>query len=70
MTSIIAQTEVNLYPEGKIPNSKPTENKEEHIVTNGILRIGKISVPSYTLYAPTNPSPKRAAIIYFSGWGI
>ena len=68
MLKLNAQTEVLLY-EGAIPNSKPAVNKEKSEITDGNLRISNISVPTYTLYKPTNQSAKRAAIIIFPGGG-
>lgn len=66
--NVSAQTESPLYT-GAIPNSKPHINQEESVVTNGILRISKISVPTYTVFAPTTPSSKRTAVIIFPGGG-
>ena len=68
MLKLNAQTEVLLY-EGAIPNSKPAVNKEKSEITDGNLRISNISVPTYTLYKPSNQSAKRAAIIIFPGGG-
>lgn len=68
MLQLNAQTEVLLY-EGAIPNSKPTVNKEKSVITDGKLRISKISIPTYTLYIPTTPSVKRTAVIIFPGGG-
>ncbi len=71
MTNMIktqAQKETNLY-QGEIPNSKPSENLEKHATTDGILRISDISIPTYTIFQPTQKSPKKAAIIIFPGGG-
>lgn len=68
LMKIQAQTETNLYS-GEIPNSKPVENLEKHVVTNGVLRISDISVPTYTVFQPKLKSEKKAAIIVFPGGG-
>ncbi len=65
---IQAQTEINLY-QGAIPNSKPAENLEKQVTTDGILRISDISIPTYTVFQPAQKSAKKAAIIIFPGGG-
>lgn len=71
MTNMIktqAQKETNLY-QGEIPNSKPAENLEKQVTTDGILRISDISIPTYTVFQPAQKSAKKAAIIIFPGGG-
>jgi acetyl esterase/lipase len=63
-----AQKETNLY-QGEIPNSKPAENLEKHVTTDGILIISEISIPTYKVFQPVQKSPKKAAIIIFPGGG-
>lgn len=63
-----AQQETNLY-QGEIPNSKPAENLEKQVTSDGILRISEISIPTYTVFQPAQKSPKKAAIIIFPGGG-
>ncbi|MCX6205507.1 MAG: alpha/beta hydrolase [Bacteroidetes bacterium] len=63
-----AQKETNLY-QGEIPNSKPAENLEKQVTTDGILRISDISIPTYTVFQPAQKSAKKAAIIIFPGGG-
>jgi acetyl esterase/lipase len=65
--SISAQVVIPLYE--KIPNSKPSVNKEKTVTDNGILVISKVSVPSLTMYQPTTQSPKRTAVIICPGGG-
>ncbi|HEY6503406.1 MAG TPA: alpha/beta hydrolase [Chitinophagaceae bacterium] len=62
-----AQVPVRLYD--NIPNSIPSPDKEKSVTTNGVLRISKVSVPSMTLYKPSSPNEKRAAIIICPGGG-
>jgi len=64
---MIAQTPMNLYE--KVPNSKPSANKEESVTTDNILRISKVSVPMLTMYAPVMPNAKKAAVIICPGGG-
>ena len=71
MTNMIktqAQKETNLY-QGEIPNSKPAENLEKQVTTDGVLRISDISIPTYTVFQPAQKSSKKAAIIIFPGGG-
>lgn len=63
-----AQVESLLYPNA-IPNSIPGPNKEQAVVTNGVLRYSRISNPTYTFFQPANPSPQKAAVIIFPGGG-
>lgn len=68
MIVIAQQDQVPLYAT-TIPNSKPGPNEEKAEITNGVLRYSKISIPTYTLFLPSNPSPKKAAVIIFPGGG-
>lgn len=61
-----AQT-IPLY--AKIPNSKPSVNKETAETTNGILRIKGVSIPTITMYKAEHPSAKRVAVIICPGGG-
>ena len=63
----ISQTIIPLYE--KVPNSKPSANKEESITTDGMLRISKVSVPTVTMYTPATLNEKHAAIIICPGGG-
>src|SRR5688572_22127629 len=62
-----AQELIPLYNE--IPNSKPGPNKEKSVVTGGILRISKVSVPAMTLYKPVSQNSKKTAVVICPGGG-
>lgn len=62
-----AQVTVPLYD--KIPNSKPSVDKETSVTSDGILRISKVSVPTLTMYRPPAGSKKTAAVIICPGGG-
>lgn len=64
---LYAQEIVPLYE--KIPNSIPSGDKEKAVVTDGKLRISKVSVPSMTMYVPASRSEKRTAVIICPGGG-
>lgn len=67
ISSLPAQETVLLY--NKIPNSIPGPDKEKSVVTDGILRISKVSVPSITIYKPALQNDKKTAIIICPGGG-
>jgi acetyl esterase/lipase len=60
-----AQDVLPLYE--KVPNSKPVPDKEERTVTDGNLRISKVSVPTLTVFIPTVSKEKRTAVIICPG---
>lgn len=62
-----AQVIIPLYE--KIPNSKPSADKETRVITGGILRISKVSVPSLTMYKPSAATGKTTAVIICPGGG-
>jgi len=62
-----AQLDIFLYD--KIPNSKPSVNKEKSTTTDGILRISNVSVPSMAMYSPTATDRKKPAVIICPGGG-
>lgn len=62
-----AQTILPLYE--KIPNSKPSANKEKSVVTDGILRISNVSVPTITMYTALSETQSGTAIIICPGGG-
>jgi acetyl esterase/lipase len=64
---LFGQVSMPLYE--KVPNSKPSPNKEESVTTNNMVRISKVSVPALTMYTPAAPNEKRAAIIICPGGG-
>lgn len=62
-----AQEIVPLYD--KVPNSKTAPDKEKSVVTDGILRISKVSVPAMTIYKPLSQNDKKTAVIICPGGG-
>ncbi|MGZ8539549.1 MAG: alpha/beta hydrolase [Chitinophagaceae bacterium] len=62
-----AQLTIPLYD--IIPNSKPAVNRETREITNGILLIKDVSVPSLTIYEPPVASAKKTAVIICPGGG-
>lgn len=63
------QETIPLYPD-KIPNSKPTQNKEKREVReNGTEIISDISIPSLALYIPAKASSSLTAVIICPGGG-
>jgi acetyl esterase/lipase len=62
-----AQEIIPLYD--KVPNSKPAPDKEKSVVTDGILRISKVSVPAMTIYKPISQNDKKTAVIICPGGG-
>ncbi|MGZ8550584.1 MAG: hypothetical protein ACXWV2_07985, partial [Chitinophagaceae bacterium] len=62
-----AQLTIPLYD--IIPNSKPAVNRETREITNGILLIKDVSVPSLTIYEPSVASAKKTAVIICPGGG-
>ncbi|WP_296147720.1 alpha/beta hydrolase [uncultured Flavobacterium sp.] len=62
-----AQQTYPLY-ENKIPNSKPTADKEKS-VNNGILIISEVSVPTITVYQPKKQNKSKSAVIICPGGG-
>jgi acetyl esterase/lipase len=69
MDLVHGQESLPLYP-GKIPNSKPSPDKETREArNNGTVIIGGISIPTITVFLPEKPSASRSAIIIFPGGG-
>lgn len=65
----LAQQVIPLY-ESAIPNSKPTPNREKHVVRdNGTEIISEISIPTVTVFLPETQSTDRTAVIIFPGGG-
>lgn len=64
-----AQMENPLY-QSAIPNSKPTKNKEKsEMGKDGILRISKVSRPSFTVFMPKKEKSNGTGIIICPGGG-
>jgi acetyl esterase/lipase len=64
---LLAQTVLPLYD--KVPNSKPSLSKEKSVVTDGILRISKVSEPTITMYQPTGNVVRNTTVIICPGGG-
>lgn len=64
-----AQTTIPLYKE--VPNSKAALNYKEKTDTgtDGIIRIGKVSIPDISIFSATNSSTKNTAVIICPGGG-
>ncbi|MDI1256824.1 MAG: alpha/beta hydrolase [Flavobacterium sp.] len=64
-----AQQIMPLYDD-KIPNSKPSVNKEKSEVnSDAILIVSDVSIPTITIYKPKNPNPNHSAVIICPGGG-
>ncbi len=61
--------EMLLY-EGAIPNSKTAENLERITLTDGIMRIHDVSIPTLTRFSPANPNGKSVIICPGGGYSI
>lgn len=67
--AICAQdTIISLWPEGNVPNSLPSDEKEER-VQNGVLRISKVQDPSIEVYLPAKSNATGKAMLIFPGGG-
>jgi len=67
-SEVRSQTVMPLYS-GSIPNSKPGRDLETSDSGDGILRIGKISRPTLTVYLPAKEKASGAAVIICPGGG-
>lgn len=67
--SVYAQNEQPLYP-GEIPNSKISENLEEK-TANALVDtvVRKVSIPTLTIFFPSNKQSKSSAVIICPGGG-
>jgi acetyl esterase/lipase len=61
-------TIIPLWPEGKIPNQRKSNEQEVH-ETDGILRISKVQVPTLEVYLPAQPNANGQAMLIFPGGG-
>ena len=66
---LLAQTEMPLYPT-VVPNSKPAPNKESSLTRDNVTRISKVSIPTLTIYKPTNANGMSVIICPGGGYGI
>ena len=68
MAISFAQQTIPLY-KNSIPNSKPSANKEETKIEDGILIISKISIPTLSIFLPLKEKANGTAVIIFPGGG-
>ncbi len=68
MSPAMAQTTIPLYS-GTIPNSKPTPNKEKTEQRDGMIIVSRISVPTLTIFQPTEVKANGTAVIVCPGGG-
>ncbi len=64
----MSQTVIPLYKDS-IPNSKPAANEEKSEITNGILIISKISVPTLSIFLPPAQKANGTAVLICPGGG-
>lgn len=64
-----AQQEMPLYS-GAVPNSKPAPSKENSVTKDNVTRISKVSVPTLTVYKPSNANGMSVIICPGGGYGI
>jgi acetyl esterase/lipase len=69
LTSNHATSQVIIPLYDKIPNSRPSADKEKSVVADGILRISKVSVPSLAMYTAASQNDKKTAVIICPGGG-
>jgi acetyl esterase/lipase len=66
----MAQEVLPLWPANAIPNNKPGITLTETSKTEGgILRISDVTVPTLTVYRPTNPTPNGPSVLICPGGG-
>jgi pectinesterase len=53
-----------------VPNNKPALNKENSIIKDNVTRIGKVSVPTLTIFKPIKPNGKAVIICPGGGYSI
>ncbi|TLU98910.1 alpha/beta hydrolase [Dyadobacter luticola] len=68
---VMAQTEtINLWPEGKVPNSKTnTIQEKSETDAQGILRISGVTVPTLAAYIAPKEKATGAAVVICPGGG-
>ena len=71
VTKVVGQnsTEIQLYKNG-VPNSIAAPNKENSTSRDNIIRIAKVSVPSFTIFKPAKPNGKAVIICPGGGYSI
>ena len=69
-TSLMAQTEFPLWPEGKVPNSiQSSVTEKSETGADGILRISGVTVPTLTSYIAPKEKATGAAVMICPGGG-
>jgi acetyl esterase/lipase len=68
MVNSFAQQSLPLY-KSAVPNSKPSANNEVTETKGGITTIGKISIPTLTVYLPPKQKANGTAVIICPGGG-
>lgn len=58
-----------LYPEGAIPNSKPSKDVEKTSMNGDMKIVDHISIPTLTVYLPDDRIATGTAVIIFPGGG-
>ena len=71
VTKVVGQNsnEMPLYKNG-VPNSIAAPNKENSTSRDNIIRIAKVSVPSFTIFKPAKPNGKAVIICPGGGYSI
>ncbi len=69
MMSAQSIKEMPLY-DGPIPNSKTADNIERISLTDGVMRIHEVSIPTLTRFTPANPNGKAVIICPGGGYSI
>lgn len=64
----MAQQTIALWPEGSVPNSKPSMIKEEREVTD-IVRIRNVQQPTIEVYLPVKRNATGQAVVVCPGGG-
>ncbi|RVU26778.1 alpha/beta hydrolase [Sandaracinomonas limnophila] len=67
-TSIVAQDFTPLYV-GEIPNYIQGPDSSKYVVTNGILRISKVSIPKYKFFKAAKAKENAPCVIICPGGG-
>ncbi|MBC7889461.1 MAG: alpha/beta hydrolase [Ferruginibacter sp.] len=62
-------TKINLYKNG-VPNSIAAPDKENATFRDNVTRVAKVSLPSLTMYKPSNPNGKAVIICPGGGYSI
>jgi len=72
LVSVIGQAQdtiIPLWPEGRMPNYVASEEKEEQVQGEDLMRIGKVQEPSIEVYLPAKRNANGQAVLIFPGGG-